>query len=630
MRTAKSPLPNRTIRFDPADSPDTLLNREWLLTNGTGGYASGTVANVPTRRYHGLLIAALPSPMGRTMMLHHLSELILLESGQTLPLGGIEPAESDLSIAWLKHLREFRLDGGLPTWLFDFHGTQLEKQIVLIHEQNTVHVNYRLVQGKAPVRLDIPLFLQPRGHDESVNQPPPTAWTIQAAEDRYELHPPEDSPFPQLKLFLHGESRSFTLASQGPTGLRYRVEQRRGYPFTGELWSPGHFGITIAPNQPATLIASTEAWESILALSPPEAIQSARERADRLFTMARKVSEPCAVDELIMAADQFLIKPVGRTEDAARMSAEGDEMRTVIAGYPWFTDWGRDTMISLEGLTLVTGRFAEAGFILRAFAHHIRNGLIPNSFPEGESEGIYHTADATLWFFHALDRYIHYSQDQPTLRQLLPRLSDIIEHHLQGTRFDIRMDPEDGLLSQGEEGYPLTWMDAHVDDWVVTPRRGKAVEINALWYNALRLMSAWIQAGCAATTRRGAGPRSPTVHAPRFNRRFWCEQGRLLVRRRGRRAGRRLGLPPQPIAGDFAEALPCSTGGVGNPSSKTMSSRSACSRRWVCGRSRPITRITAPDTMVTSALATRPIIRGLSGAWLIGPFLDAWLKLHPG
>src|SRR5207302_8458133 len=189
----------------------------------------------------------------------------------------------------------------------------------------------------------------------------------------------------------------------------------------------------------------------------------------------------------------FPAQRAGRIEDAARAAAAGDEARTVIAGYHWFTDWGRDTMISLEGLTLCTGRHAEAGYILRTFATHIRDGLIPNLFPEGEKEGLYHTADATLWFFHALERYVNATRDNTTLDELLPMMIDVAHHHVQGTRFNIGVDPADGLLRQGAEGYQLTWMDAKVGDWVVTPRRGKAVEINALWYNALCLTAGWTE-----------------------------------------------------------------------------------------------------------------------------------------
>src|SRR5207244_1632845 len=228
-------------------------------------------------------------------------------------------------------------------------------------------------------------------------------------------------------------------------------------------------------------------------LGPREALAAERERRERLLATAHPEARTGPASTLVLAADQFLIKPAGRVEDAARAQAAGDEVRTVIAGYHWFTDWGRDTMISLEGLTLTTGLQVEARYILRTFAQYIRDGLIPNLFPEGEKEGLYHTADATLWFFHALDRYLAASGDRETLRLLLPKLVDIVEHHLRGTRFGIGVDPADGLLRQGAEGYQLTWMDAKVGDWVVTPRRGKAVEINALWYNALRLLENWLR-----------------------------------------------------------------------------------------------------------------------------------------
>jgi predicted glycogen debranching enzyme len=211
---------------------------------------------------------------------------------------------------------------------------------------------------------------------------------------------------------------------------------------------------------------------------------------------------------------------VGRHEDHVRARIAGDEAWTVIAGYHWFTDWGRDTMISLEGLALCTGRTLEAGSILRMFAHHVRDGLVPNMFPEGANEGLYHTADATLWFFHAIDRYVRASRDEHTLAQLMPVLRRIIDHHLRGTRFGIGVDPEDGLLRQGVPGYQLTWMDAKAGDWVVTPRRGKPVEINALWYNALRLMEAWLGKlgdDAAAAMMKAAADRARES----FHRRFW-------------------------------------------------------------------------------------------------------------
>ena len=217
--------------------------------------------------------------------------------------------------------------------------------------------------------------------------------------------------------------------------------------------------------------------------------------------------------------------------------AVGDEVRTVIAGYHWFTDWGRDTMISLDGLTLVTGRHREAGYILRTFAQYVRDGLIPNLFPEGEQKGLYHTADATLWFFHALDRYLSVTQDYLTLELIRPTLMSIVEHHLSGHALQHQGRSERRAADAGAGGYQLTWMDAKVGDWVVTPRRGKAVEINALWYNALRLLEGWTrEVGDAAAAARLA------EHAERARvsvQRAVLERAHRLSLRRHRRRTRR-------------------------------------------------------------------------------------------
>src|SRR5690606_12821195 len=223
--------------------------------------------------------------------------------------------------------------------------------------------------------------------------------------------------------------------------------------------------------------------------------------------------------ELVLAADQFIVTPGGRVKETERARAAGEDVKTIIAGYHWFTDWGRDTMISLEGLTLTTGRHKEARYILRTFANYVRDGLIPNMFPEHDNTGLYHTADASLWFFHAMHRYIKTTGDTGTLHSILPKLISIVDAHLAGTLFNIGVDPADGLLRQGEEGYQLTWMDAKVNDWVVTPRRGKAVELNALWYNALCLLAGWLEGvdDQRATALREHAARTRTS----FNQRFW-------------------------------------------------------------------------------------------------------------
>ena len=338
--------------------------------------------------------------------------------------------------------------------------------------------------------------------------------------------------------------------------------------------------------------------------------------------------EPCHSGpgaELVLAADQFLIRPIGRVQDMALAKASGEEGRSVIAGYHWFTDWGRDTMISLEGLTLSTGRQVEAGFILRTFAHYVRDGLIPNMFPEGGKEGLYHTADATLWFFHALDRYLRVTNNKGTLQVLLPILTEIHRRHVEGTRFGIGVDSRDNLLRQGEEGYQLTWMDAKMGDWVVTPRRGKAVEINALWYNAVSLLASWteeIEGSKAAAPYREQAERVRES----FNRRFWNPATGYLFDVIDGENGDDPACRPNQL---FSISLP-------NPVLER--------ERWadileVC-RTRLLTpaglRSLAPEEgdykpNYHGDLRTRDAAyhQGTVWSWLIGPYIDAFVKVYP-
>jgi predicted glycogen debranching enzyme len=622
-----------------AAKSELLLTREWLVTNGLGGYASGTLAGVASRRYHSLLVAALPAPLGRRVMLNHLSELLRLGDGTAVRFGGEERAGAVLELHGMDRLAEFRLDMGLPVWRYEVGGIVFEKWILLPHQQNTVHVNYRLVAGEGPVRLELRPAVHFRAHDGPVNDEHAGPYRLTIEDHRYELVASSPSPraadpqagetraapLPPLRMYLYGQQAAFTTEGKRLNDILYRVEESRGYEYLGALWTPGYFQVNLARDQDATLVASTESWETILALHPHDASEAERERRRRLIRASRPEVRTGPARELVLAADQFIIEPAGRVEDAARAHAAGDEVRTVIAGYHWFTDWGRDTMISLEGLTLVTGRQAEAGYILRTFAHYIRDGLIPNMFPEGHKEGLYHTADATLWFFHALARYLAYTDDRETLRLLLPRLQDIIDHHVRGTRFGIGVDPADGLLRQGAEGYQLTWMDAKVGDWVVTPRRGKAVEINALWYNALRLLEGWIR---SEQGERAAQPLVEQAERVRrsFNQRFWYAEGGYLYDVVDGEKGDDPACRPNQI---FAIALPYAV---------------LAQERWQPVLDVVQQRLLTPVGLRSLApghpdykpqyygdLRARDAAyhQGTVWAWLIGPFLDAWLKVHP-
>jgi predicted glycogen debranching enzyme len=606
-----------------AEATEALLTREWLVANALGGYASGTIAGVASRRYHGLLITALPAPLGRRVMLNHLTEFVRLSNGTNALLGGEERGGA-VDIPDAVHLTEFRLELGLPVWRYQLASAVIEKRVLLLHRQNTAHVQYRLVAGDGTVRLKLRPSIHFRSHDAPVDDQPNGPYWLSAVDNRYEIS--VTPPVAPLRIYLHGRRTAFTIETYHIVDVHYREEERRGYPARGTLWTPGYFRVDLRQDATATLVVSTETWESILALSPEEAAEAEHERRRRLLACATSAVTSGPTRELVLAADQFLITPAGRIEDAARARATGDEVRTVIAGYHWFTDWGRDTMISLEGLTLITGRQIEAGYILRTFAHCIRDGLIPNLFPEHEKQGLYHTVDATLWYFHAIDRYLSATGDRETLGLLLPKLQDIVEHHLRGTRFGIQVDPADGLLRQGEHGYQLTWMDAKVGDWVVTPRRGKAVEINALWYNALRLLESWVR-----QEQGKAAADSLAEHAERarqsFNRRFWYARGGYLYDVVDGEAGDDTSCRPNQV---FAISLPHP---VLEPS------------RWRLVLDTVERRLLTPVGLRSLApgepeykakyygdLRARDAAyhQGTVWAWLIGPFIDAWLKVHPG
>jgi len=621
-------FPSRTISHvqrRPVEG-DPHLNEEWLVTNGLGGYASGTVIGALTRRYHGLLIAALPNPFGRTMTLNALSERIRLPNRDVFFTGpnellGVNPPGTLAP-------REFTLEGGLPVWHYELGGFVLEKRIFMVYRQNTVHVHYKLISGPEPIRLALRPGIHFRSHDAPVSSPMAKKHVMTIIDDAYEVCAPE-TDCPSLRMSC-SPSIPFTADRKKIDDILFRTEETRGYESQGSIWSPGYFRFDLKPGDDLTFIATTESWNIQNALTPNAAADAEFARREVLLAQTNPSARKGYGAELTLAADQFLIVPTGRAEDAARAHAAGEELRTVIAGYHWFTDWGRDTMISLEGLTIATGRVTEAGWILRTFAQYIKDGLIPNMFPEGQQEGLYHTADATLWFFHALARYLDVSGDRVTLRLMLPKLIDIVDHHRKGTRFGIHVDATDGLLSQGQEGYQLTWMDAKVGDWVVTPRRGKAVEINALWYNALCLLQRWVAEEGREDDARHYCQLAERARAS-FNQRFWNEQTGCLF--------------------DVVD---------GDPSNQQPPDDPACRPNQVFAISLPHPVLDQKywrpvlDT-VKAKLLTPVGLRSLSPdhpdykpkydgdlrardaayhqgtvwAWLIGPFIDAWLKVYP-
>ena len=611
-RTANSPLTD--------DEKLLLLETEWLVTNGLGGYASGTIIGAPTRVFHGYLIAALPSPKGRTMMLNQLVETLVFPNGREVTLNGFnKPAQN---FDGTLYFSAFRLDHGLPVWTFEIDGLTIEKRVVLPHGQNTTYIIYRVASGEGSTTLRLRPAINFRGHEAPVDTPL-QSYSVSFQERHFEITTGEEPP---LRLTHLGDNARFEIETCQFRDVTYDVEHNRGYNWIGDLWSPGNFTAKLAPGCDIALVASTENWETMSALTPQQAWDAELDRKRRMLREAEPEARGGFGDELVWAADQFIFAPVGRQEDTARANAAGDEVRSVIAGYHWFTDWGRDTMISLEGLTMTTGRVVETSYILRTFAHYIKDGLIPNMFPEGKTEGLYHTADATLWFFHALHRYIHRTNDHQLLKQFLPKLLDIIGHHLRGTHFNIHVDPADGLLVQGQEGYQLTWMDAKVDDWVVTPRRGKAVEINALWYNALCLTRGWLRQFGRTDEANGLQVHAEKAKAS-FNARFWNPDTGYLF--------------------DVVDTPEGASDPVCRPNqlfSISLDHPVLDKSRWEAVVKVAKDRLLTPVGLRSLApgepdykprydgdLRSRDAAyhQGTVWAWLIGPFIDAWLKVYP-
>ncbi|MDQ3281832.1 MAG: amylo-alpha-1,6-glucosidase [Acidobacteriota bacterium] len=582
------------------DAQESLLTREWLVTNGLGGYASGTIGGAATRRFHGLLIAAMPAPLGRTMMLNHLEEWL---------------TEGKLD------LDEFVLEHGLPVWRYSSGAIRIEKRLLMPYGQNTTYILYRLLNGANSVTLHLRPSVNFRHHEGLLSERPQCSATVRERE----LEIVETGDLPALRIAMLADDAQFIRDEATIEQWIYSLERDRGYDHEGPLWSPGIITMTLTRDRDAGIVASVEPWEVVHALDA-RAVRAADEQR-RNALLERAGADDDFAAQLVLAADQFLITPHTRSADEARIAAAGDTPRTVIAGYHWFTDWGRDTMISLEGLTMSTRRYREAGSILRTFASYIRDGLIPNLFPEGEHGGLYHTADATMWFFHAIARYVRATNDHTTLRDLLPRMVDILDHHVRGTHFNIHVDPADGLLVQGAEGYQLTWMDAKVDGWVVTPRRGKAVEINALFYNALRITESFLhESGDIATAQR-MRDLAERVYTS-FNARFWYEEGQHLydiVDAEG--GGNDPALRPNQI---FAISLDHP---VLDPARWPQVVR-IVERELVTpaglrslGRNHPDYQRNYDGDLRTRDAAYH---QGTVWGWLIGPFVDAWRKVHDG
>ncbi|MGD8793932.1 MAG: amylo-alpha-1,6-glucosidase [Anaerolineae bacterium] len=463
--------------------------REWLVTNGIGGYAMGTVAGVLTRRYHGLLVAAFQPPVERTLLLAKLDETATYQ-GRAYPLFTNRWSGDEVEPAGFHHLERFRLEGTTPVWTFALADALLEKRVWMEPGANTTYVRYDLRRGGGPLTLEIKALIDYRDHHGNTHADyEPRPFTVETAPGGLRITVGHRSP----PLYLLSEDARALLRYQWYHNYRLSVEEYRGLDPLDDNLHTGLFEATLEPGETLTLVASTQA-DADLDGDAAYARRQAHE-ADLLSRARPHLPDaPPEIEHLVLAADQFVVR---RPVPGAGGGEAGAQGRSVIAGYPWFSDWGRDTMISLPGLVLTTGRPEVAARVLRTYAHYVDQGMLPNRFPDEGQAPEYNTADATLWYFEALRSYQaalrrhdpDTAVDGDLLRDLFPVLAEIVDCHRRGTRYGIGLDPDDGLLRAGEEGHQLTWMDAKVEDWVVTPRSGKPVEINALWYNALCIMA---------------------------------------------------------------------------------------------------------------------------------------------
>ena len=450
---------------------------EWLVTNGIGGFASGTVSGNLTRRYHGLLIAALNPPVGRTQLVAKVEE-VADYAGSTYSLATNRWNSGATEPRGYVHIQNFRLEGTIPVWQFALGDALVEKRIWMRQGENTTYVRYRVLRGTQGVRLRAAILVNYRDYHSTTHA---GDWQMEIAPvaSGIEVHA-FDGAVPFRLLSAKGEWQSHQEWHRDCFLLQ---ERYRGLDDHEDHLHAATFTVPLAQDEPATLAFTSE---TKIDLDGERALEAQQSHHSIVFSVWQNNTAkaaglaPAWIRQLVLAADQFIVK---------RSLPDDPDGRSIIAGYPWFADWGRDTMVALPGLTIATGHAEIAKQILRSFSRYVDGGMLPNNFSDVGGRPDYNTVDAAFWYIEAIRQYYEATQDRQTLIALFPTMLQIIDAHLKGTRYGIRVDESDGLLYAGEPGIQLTWMDARVDGLEVTPRTGKPIEINALWYNALQTLA---------------------------------------------------------------------------------------------------------------------------------------------
>jgi predicted glycogen debranching enzyme len=485
---------------------ETAEGREWLVSNGIGGFASGTIAGNLTRRYHGLLIAALQPPVGRMQLVAGLDEIVGY-AGSEYSLATHQWMSGAVEPKGFLNIESFRLEGMVPVWSYALADGLLEKRVWMKHGENTTYVQYTLVRGTGPAEVSLKALVNYRDFHGATH----------AGDWRMQIEPTDGGV--KVTAF-EGATPFFLKCAEATCEVRHEwyrdcfmaVEKERGLDDHEDQLFAALFRATLKVGASITFVATTEAG-SAGAIDRTETVERDRQIFETWRTQDGKTETAYAnwIPQLVLAADQFVVK---------RSLPTNPDGRSIIAGYHWFGDWGRDTMIALPGLTLATGRVDIARQILLAFSELVDGGMLPNNFPDAGGAPQYNSIDAALWFFEAVRQFFAATKDGRTLLQLFPVLSEMIDAHVKGTRYNIRVDPADGLLFGGAAGVQLTWMDAKVGDWVVTPRIGKAVEVNALWINALETMAEFAR----LLARPGEGYEKLSEKAKKNFQKFWNEE----------------------------------------------------------------------------------------------------------
>jgi predicted glycogen debranching enzyme len=593
-----------TERLDVAES------REWLCVNGLGGFASGTVAGSLTRRYHGLLVAALKPPVGRTVMVSGLEEEVEYD-GRSYALATDRWADGTVTPAGHRLIERFHLDGTTPVWHYGCADARIEKSVWMEPGANTTYVRYRLVRAPTggPVRIRLRALVNYRGYHATTRGP---GWRMQVDPIDHGLRITAFDGARPLLVLVPGAA--VERAHQWYVGFRLSAEEARGLEALDDNLHAGTFVATLEPGRALTCVLSAEASPAIDGAQA----WSRRRAHEAEVLLAWRKAQPAArkapawIEQLVLAADQFLV---------SRPLAGDLHGLSVIAGYHWFGDWGRDTMISLPGLTLATGRREAAHRILTTFARFVDGSMLPNMFPDAGERPEYNTVDAALWYVEAVRAYHAATGDEATLRELLPTLEQIIRGYAAGTRYGIRVDAADGLVTAGEPGVPLTWMDAKVGEWVVTPRIGKPVEVNALWYNALVTMAGL--AGCL--DRPTAEWETMAERAAAGFARFWNPHAGYCYDVIDGPAGRETALRPNQI---LAVSLPASP----LPADRQRGVVQACARHLLIPYGLRSLAPGEPGYQPHYAGGPRErdgaYHQGTAWGWLLGPFALAYARVY--